>query len=184
MSNRTKQTVLKEFSQLKPIDERIQILASSICKITFEGQMLDDFKPRTGTQAERVWKMQKFDDRQQIAWRYFCDDMNMAKGKSGAVTSAYGDYVEGGDDKDFKRPVAYANQELLRLEHLLMNFLDRRERALLSDLAQDYLKGTSSLTLEAIGLIRSGYRDKVSARAAGVVHVQLLMSRLASFYGI
>jgi hypothetical protein len=56
--------------------------------------------------------------------------------------------------------------------------------ALLSDLAQDYLRGNSSLTLEAIGLIRSGYKDKVSARAAGVVHVQLLMSRLATYYRI
>lgn len=178
------QKVLKEFAALKPIDERIQILASSICQLTFKGESLDDFKPRSGTQTERVWKMQKMDDRQQIAWRYFCDDMNMAKGKSGGVTSPYGDYVEKSDDADFKRPVAYANQALLRLEHLLMDFLDRRERALLSDLAQDYLKGTSSLTLEAIGLIRSGYRDKVSARAAGVVHVQLLMNRLANFYRI
>lgn len=179
-----KKTVIKDFSQLKPIDERIQILASSICQITFEGQMLDDFKPRAGTQTERVWKMNKLEDRQQIAWRYFCDDMNMAKGKSGGVSGSYGDYVEKSDVGEFKRPVAYANQALLRLEHLLMDFLDRRERALLSDLAQDYLKGNSSLTLEAIGLIRSGYRDKVSARAAGVVHLQKLFDRLASFYRI
>ena len=62
-----KKTVIKDFSQLRPIDERIQILASSICQITFEGQMLDDFKPRAGTQTERVWKMNKLEDRQQIA---------------------------------------------------------------------------------------------------------------------
>jgi hypothetical protein len=184
MTTRKRQTVLKDFSQLKPIDERIEILASSISKLHFKGEALDDFKPRSGTQTERVWRMNKLDDRQQIAWRYFCDDMVMAKGKSGGVCGGYGEYTDKGNDSEFKRPVAYANQALLRLEHLLMDYLDRRERALLSDLAQDYLRGNSSLTLEAIGLIRSGYKDKVSARAAGVVHVQLLMSRLATYYRI
>lgn len=183
MSNRTKQTVLKEFSQLKPIDERIQILASSISQIPFDGQLIYDFKPRSGTQAERLWKMNKFSERQQIAWQYFCDDMNMADGKSGSVVSPYGDYVEKSDDGDFKVPVAYMNAPRRRLERLLAGeILSRRERALLSDLAQDHLRGDSSLTLEAIGLFKSGYKDKVSARAAGVAHVQNLMDRLADFY--
>jgi hypothetical protein len=184
MSNRKRQTVLKDFSQLKPIDERIEILASSICRLPFYGQLINDFKPRSGTQMERAWKMNKLTERQQIAWQYFCDDMNMAEGKSGGVTSPYGDYVEKSDSGDFRVPVAYVNSPRRRLERLLLagEVLSRRERALLSDLAQDYLRGNSSLTLESIGLFKSGYKDKVSARAAGIAHLQNLMDRLADFY--
>jgi hypothetical protein len=183
MSNRKRQTILKDFSQLKPIDERIEILASSISQLPFYGQAIDDFKPKGGTQTERLWKMHKLTERQQIAWQYFCDDMNMAEGKSGGVVSPYGDYVEKSDDSDFKVPVAYMNAPRRRLERLLAGeTLSRRERALLSDLAQDFLRGTSGLTLENIGFFKSGYKDKVSARAAGVAHVQNLMDRLADFY--
>jgi hypothetical protein len=63
-------------------------------------------------------------------------------------------------------------------------FLERRELALLSDLLQDHLNAKSSLQLETIGLVRSGYADREAARVAGVVHIQNLLSRLAAFYQV
>lgn len=187
MSKRTtankKQKVLRDFSELKPIENRIQMLAIGIYQIQFRGEANDDFRPKNGTQVHRVWKMQKLDERQQIAWQLFLDDVLLAHGKSGAVCSSYGDYHDNGSG-DIKVPTAYTNKYYDRLEHLLTRYLLRSERALLVDLLQDTLKSNSSLQLESIGLIRSGYQDKVSARAAGVVHVQNLLDRLASYYSI
>src|SRR5690606_5803264 len=188
MSKRTtankNQKVLRDCSELKPIENRIQMLAIGIYQIQFRGEVKEDFRPKNGTQVHRVWKMCKLDERQQIAWQLFLDDVLLAHGKSGAVCAAYGDYHDNGNGDEFKAPTAYTNRHYDNLERLLMTHLSRSERALLVDLLQDALKGNSSLQIETIGLIRSGYSDKVSARAAGVVHVQTLLSRVADFFGV
>ena len=177
------QVVLKDFKSLKPIESRIQLLAVGIYQVVFRGEANQDFKPKNGTQMHRVWKMQKLDERQQITWQLFLDDVRLARGKSGRVCSSYEGYHDNGKGDEFKVPTAYTNVHYDRLEELA-KYLSRAERELLADLLQDTLKSNSSLQLEAIGLIRSGYQDKVSARAAGVVHVQNLLDRLARYYGV
>jgi hypothetical protein len=180
-----KQTVLKDFSQLQPVvEKRIELVAAGIYQIAFRGQALDNFQPKQGTQVHRIWKMTKLDERQQIAWQQFMDDVNLAHGKSGSVTSAYGEYADKGNGNEFKVPTAYVNKHYQNLEMLLDRFLSRRERALLAELTQDTLRGNSSMQIETVGLVMSGYADKASARAAGVAHCQALLSRLADFYGV
>jgi hypothetical protein len=180
----TRQTVLRDFSELKPIEKRIELLAQGIYQIAFKGEANEDFRPMRGTQVERVWKMMKLNERQQVAWREFMDDVLLAAGKSGAVTGGYGEYQDKPNDGEFRAPVAYVNVHYRRVERLMDQCLTRSERALLVELLQDSLKGNSSVQLETIGLIQSGYSDKVSARAAGVVHVQNLLNRIAAYYGI
>lgn len=184
MAKAVTRKVLKDFSELRPIEARIELVASGIYAITFKGVANGDFEPRSGTQVHRCFKMLKLDERQQIAWRYFLDDVSLSHGKSGGVVSAYGDQVSISDAGDFKAPTAFSNVYYRRVERLLTEFLSRRERALLYELLQDELKGGSSLQLETIGLIMSGYNDKVSARAAGVVHTQNILNRLADYYQV
>lgn len=181
----SKGKVLKDFSELKPIEQqRIELVAAGISQIVFKGVVNQDFRPREGTQVHRIWRMTKLDDRQQIAWTQLCDDVALGFGRSGSVVSSYGEQVSQGDGSDFKAPTAKTNVYYRRFTRLLTEYLSRKERALLYELLQDNLKGSSSLTLETIGIIRSGYQDKVSARAAGVVHCQTLLDRLADFYQV
>lgn len=180
----TPQKVLKDFSELKPIEKKIELVASGIYQIAFKGVKNPDFAPKNGTQVHRCFKMEKLSERQQIGWREFSDDVALAFGKSGGVVSAYGETTNRGDGSDFRAPKTFTNPAYRRIERLLRDFLNRRERALLYELLQDELKGNSSLQLETIGLLRSGYADKVSARAAGVVHCQLLLERLADYYQV
>lgn len=180
--NRSDNAVLKDFSDLKPIDKRIQLVAAGIYQIAFKGEVKQDFRPKTGSQVHRVWKMVKLSERQQIAWQVFLDDIDLAEGLSGKVTGSYGEYTDRGSD-GFKVPKAHVNAYYKRLERL-RTFLDRREVGLLAELLQDTLNGQSSLQLETIGLVRSGYQDKDQARTAGVVHIQCLLDRLASFYQV
>jgi len=186
MTKRTpaKQQVIKDFSELRPVNERIEMLAAGIYQIVFRGEADEDFRPKKGTQIERAWRMRKLDARQQIAWQTFMDDVTMAAGKSGGVCSPYGEQINKGDGDEFKIPVAYTNDSYRTVEQILMHFLSWRERALLIDLIQDSLRGNSSLQIETIGLVRSGYADKVSARASGVTRIQTLLDRLADYYGV
>jgi hypothetical protein len=171
---------LKDFSDLRPIDKRIQLVAAGIYQIAFRGEANSDFMPKAGTQVHRCWKMTKLSERQQIAWQEFIDDVNLAEGISGKVTGGYGEYTDRGSD-GFKVPRATINAQYKRLERL-RGYLTRHELALLSELLQDHLNGKSSLQLETIGLVRSGYNDKDAARVAGIVHIQCLLDRLSSFY--
>lgn len=184
MSNRTKpqkKIVLKEFSALKT-DERIDSLAMSLLRVVHRGERETAFEPRKGTQLHRVWAANKLNIRQQMAWREFRRDCAAAEGKSGGVCGAYGEYVEKGNDADFKVPTAYVNAAYKRVEHILMDYLDRHDRALLADLVQDDMNSSKKLTLEIIGVIRSGYKNENDARIAGIVNIQTLLSRLASYY--
>jgi hypothetical protein len=180
-----RRAVLKTFSELKPVEQdRIALVASGISAIVFKGEAIESFKPREGSQINRVWRMLKLDERQQIAWVQFADDVALAYGKSGAVCAAYGEQVAQGDGSELKIPRAKTNVYYRRIERLLTEYLTREERALLYELLQDALKANSSLSLETIGVLRSGFSDKTSTRVAGVVHVQTLLSRLAAFYQV
>lgn len=181
-----KAQVLKNFSDLQPVErQRIELVASGILQLAFKGVANRDFEPKVNTQVHRTWKMAKLDERQQIAWQSFCDDVRLAYGKSGSVCGSYGDQIDNGSGDGMKIPKAFTNTYYRRIEKLLTEFLDRHERALLYALLQDDLRGDASFDLETIGIVRSGYsKDKVSARAAGVVHVQTLLSRLARYYGV
>ncbi len=190
MSKASSRKTLKDFSELKPIESRIEAVAHSFLQVAFKGEMLPDFEPRHGSQVHRVWKMAKLEVRHQIAWQNFMDDAKLTAGKSGGVTgsallslSTYGDQIDRGGSDGFKIPTARTNKYYRRME-ALREFLSRRERQLLNALLQDSLVGTTSLQLELIGLVQSGYGDKISARASGVTRIQALLDRLADFYQI
>lgn len=179
-----KQIVLRDFSELRPLEARIALVAVGISQIGFKGVANDDFRPAAGTQVERQWKMKKLDERQQVAWQTFVDDVKLSHGKSGTMSIAYRECIDTATGDTFREPVAYVNSYQRRLERLLLQYLDRKECALIVELLQDTLRANGSLQIETIGFVRSGYGDKVSARAAGVAHVQCLLDRLATFYGI
>ena len=175
------QVVLKDFKSLK-VEERIDALAISLLKVVHRGEKETAFEPRKGTQLHRVWLAGKLDIRQQRAWSAFRRDCDAAEGKSGAVCSSYGEYHDKGQGDEFKVPTAYTNEAYRRVEYILMRYLDRQDRALLADLVQDDMSANKSLTLEIIGVIRSGYKNEKDARIAGIVNIQNLLSRLASYY--
>ncbi len=179
-----KQTVLKNFSQLKQ-EQRINLLALRIYQIqsVFQGHRERAFEPRQNTQIHEVWGLEKLSIRQQQGWKMFRQDCDNAEGKSGSVTAAYGEQISDHDGNEFRAPVAYTNEAYRRIHTIFTRFLDRREAALLHDLLQDDLRNGTELKLEYIGLIRSGYTDANEAKTAGVVHIQTLLDRLASYYG-
>lgn len=178
-----KQTVLKDFSKLKET-QRINLLALRIYQIqsVFQGHVEKAFEPRQNTQVHAVWKMGRLSIRQQQAWKMFRKDFDEAEGRSGAVTASYGEQIGGGEAE--RIPVAYTNESYRRIHTLFTRFLDRREAALLHDLLQDDLRSGTDLKLEYIGLIRSGFHDAKDAQTAGVVHIQNLLDRIATAYGI
>ena len=183
MSNRTvpKQKVIKQFSQLR-IEKRIELSAIGIYQILWRGEAEKAFEPNKGTQIHRVWKMKKLDIRQQHGWKKFRHDCANMSGKSGGVVSPYGEYKDDSCERE-KMPTAYTNEHYERVRDIMMRYLGRRERTLLYDLVQDDLRSGSDLQLEFLGLLRSGYSEEEKARAAGVVHVQNLLDRLADYYG-
>lgn len=174
-------TVLKEFSQLKQ-KERIEIVALKIFGIVHKGEKDYDFEPRRGTEMHRAWNAGQFNKRQQIGWWLFRKDCDDACGKSGGVTSGYGEFTDGGSNPE-KMPTAYSNAAYDRVEHILYQYLDRHERALLADLVQHDMKLNSKLTLEFIGLAKSGFKGKRDAYVSGVTNIQALLSRLSTYYG-
>lgn len=172
-------TVGKDFSVLKP-EERIEMTAFAVFQLVHKGEKEQAFQPRANTLIRRIWETGRLSMRQQRAWHKFTSDFDNARGKSGPVTSGFGDYTDRSED-GFRVPTAYENAPRLRVNAICDRMTDR-EYALLKDLLQDYLKGTGNIRLELIGLMRSGYPDKNSARVAGVVHVQTLLDRVADFY--
>jgi len=181
MSKPKPQTVLKEFSQLKT-EERIELTAFAVFQVVHRGERERAFQPRAKTLVHKIWNAGRLSLRQQRAWFKFVDDFHKAEGKSGSVSASYGDYTDKSDDGDFKVPTAYTNAYYQKISRIC-NALSRREYALLKDLVQNELKATDNIKLEIIGLMRSGYQDKNSARVAGVVNVQLLLDRIADEYG-
>ena len=176
-----KQTVLKDFSQLK-IEKRIELSAIGIYQIVFRGEMERAFEPKKGTEIHRVYKMKRLDLRQQRAWKLFLDDVDKAAGKSGSVCSAYGEQTDQGDGSEFKPPKAFTNRQWDKIKWIFRTYLSPRESRLLWDLLQNHLTGKSELKLEFIGLMRSGYSGEDDSRVAGVVHIQNLLDRLADHY--
>lgn len=175
--------ILKDFADLQPIEDKIALVATELYVVAFKGEAIASFAPEPKTQVHRVWAMGKLEERHQIAWQTFMDDVRLAKGKSGKVTGSYGDFVNRSDEGDFRIPTAFACNYFRRVERLFIS-LSRRQRWLLLNLLQDTLKAKCSITLETIGITRSGYKDKDNARTAGVVHLQTLLDAVADFYGI
>ena len=179
----SKTRALKNFSELRPIETRIEALAAQIYQISWVGEVIDRYRPRVGTQIYRIWKIGKLDRRQQMAWHHFCNDIYGAAGKSGAVCSAYGEYSDkGGFGPSDKTPTAFTNDAYNRVDYIWNRYLGRREKALLLDLIHDDIQSGGDLSIEAIGIIRSGYKDRAQAWASGVTHTQNLLDRLADFY--
>ena len=181
MSKRiAKQTVLKDFRELE-VQKRIDMLSVRIYQLQFRGEQDSFFEPKKKTEIYRVWQMGKLEHRHQRAWKKFREDVDQAFGKSGGVTAPYGDERGDGNDRE-KMPTAYTNDAYRRLEYIFDKFLSWRERWFLYDLLQNDLRNGTDLKLEFIGLMRSGYTEEEKARAAGVVHVQNLLDRLADAY--
>lgn len=181
LSTATKKKILKDFTQLKQA-ERIEIVALKIFDVVHKGVKDHDFEPRRGTEMHRAWSAGQFNKRQQIGWWLFRKDCDAALGKSGGVVSGYGEFTDGGSSPE-KMPTAYSNASYRRVEHILYEYLDRHERALLADLVQHDMKMNSKLTLEFIGLAKSGFKGKRDAYVAGVTNIQALLSRISTYYG-
>lgn len=175
--------ILKDFSELKPIEQRIEAAALGLFQLAFRGSTNPDFKPKDGTQVHRIWRAGKLTERQAIAWQAFIDDVNLAHGKSGSVTAAYGETIQSGNGDGLRAPTAFTNIYYERLQRLFRECLTREERALLYDLLQDTLR-RSSFRIEDIGWLGSGYKNDPTALASGTTHCQCLLNRLCSFYQI
>ncbi len=175
------QVVLRDFSELKQ-NERIEIVALKIFGIVHKGVKDVAFEPRRGTEMHRAWSAGQFNKRQQIGWWLFRKDCDAAIGNSGGTTSGYGDFTDGGSSPE-RIPTAFQNASYDRVEHILYEYLDRHERTLLADLVQHDMKLNSKLTLEFIGLAKSGFKGKRDAYVAGVTNIQALLSRLSTYYG-
>ena len=178
-----KQTVLKDFAALKKLEQqRLDIIAMQIYQVVFKGDREIAFEPQQQKSlVHRVWDMGKLTIRQQQGWHMLNKDIAEAQGKSGGVSSGYGEMHDGGERTFI--PKAYVNEAYRRLEALERGFLSRREKALLKDLLRNAMQEGHELKLEHIGLVRSGYAGKDSAYVAGVVHTQTLLDRLADYYG-
>lgn len=182
MSNRRPKTVGKDFSALK-VKKRIDLTAVSIYQALRPRDATKAYEPRTGTQVHRLWATGKLDHRQQQAWRAFRVDFESAKAKSGGITSSYGEYVEKGGDNE-KVLTAYSNAAHERIERLMARYLIKDEALLLFDLLQDDLVSRGNFDLEVVGFLKSGYKKDETAKANGAGHVQALLTRVASYYGL
>ncbi len=177
-----KQTVLKDLKQLEKLNRhRVDIIAMQIYAVVFKGGKEKAFEPKAKTVVHQVWSIDKLSVRQQQGWHLLCKDIDSAYGRSGSVAGGYGEFYDKGERTYLPR--AYVNDAQGRLEDLERRFLDRREKALLRDLLRNAAQEGHELKLEHIGLVRSGYSGTDTARAAGVTHVQVLLDRLATFYG-
>lgn len=177
-----KQTVLKDFRQLEKINQkRLDLIAMQIYQVVFKGAREKAFEPKAKTAVHTVWAADKLSMRQQQGWHMLRKDIQDAYGKSGGVSSGYGELQDGGE-RTFL-PKAFVNDAYKRLHDLEHRFLARRDKALLKDLLRNAAQEGYEVKLEHIGLIRAGYAGTESARVAGVVIVQGLLDKLADYYG-
>jgi hypothetical protein len=184
MSKRTtaKQKTVKTFAEIN-IRDRTRLLADlRILTVIHNGEAERAFEPKTGTFLHDLWSQKHFDIRQQRAWKTWRHECDIAEGKSGSVTSGYGEFTDGGDDY-FKVPKAYENYALQRCRDILERHLGRRDAKLLADLTQHDLGRIPELSAEQIGVVRSGFNKvKVHAKIAGIVNIQSLFTRMADYY--
>ncbi len=182
VSVRVTKKPLKDFSELQKINQkRLDLIAMQIYLVVFKGAREKAFEPKPKTLVHKVWDMGKLSIRQQQGWAMLCKDIQEAFGKSGSVSSGYGELHDGGEPTFLPR--AYVNEAYRRLDDLEKRFLSRREKALLKDLVRNTAQESHEIKFEHIGLIRSGYGGENSAHVAGVVHTQVVLDRLADFYG-
>lgn len=178
-----KKQVLKDFNQLKKLNQvRLDIVAMKIYEVVHKGAREKAFEPKAKTLVWKAWDADKLSMRQQEGWHMLCKDINEAYGKSGSVSSGYNEMSDGGERTYLPR--AFVNEAQRRLEDLERRFLSRREKALLKDLLRNYAQEGHDIKLEHIGLVRSGYAGDDSARASGITHIQILLDRLADFFGV
>lgn len=174
-------TVGKDLSVLKRL-QQIDLTAMAIYSVScepLESERL--WEPKAGTQLHRIWKLKKLNARQQRGWRAFRQDAENAYGKSGAVTSAYGDYHDKGGNSE-RVPVAFMNQAQIRIDNLMRYYLIVDEAALLRDLLKDDVQKYDDFNIELIGFLKSEYKQEETARANGIGHIQTLLTRVGRFY--
>ena len=177
-----KQTVVKAFAEIS-LEDRTRLLADlHILTVVHNGEAERAFEPKTGTFLHDIWKQKHFDIRQQRAWKTWRHECDVADGKSGGVTSGYGEFTDGGDD-DFIVPVAFENYARQRCCDILERYLGRRDARLLADLTLHDLGRIPEFSAEQIGVVRSGFsKVKSHAKVAGIVNIQNLFTRLADYY--
>ncbi len=163
--------------------EAINRVARSIYETGFVYARDDRHRPRRGTLMYQLWHGKKLSARHAEGWYHFTCDLHEARGKSGPVTSGYGDSVTSRTPSDFKEPLAFSNAQYRRLERLF-SLLDPFERVILRDLMADELQVKGALNLEAMGFCFNAYKNADQARAAAVGKLTYLMDRLAAFYSL
>lgn len=168
----------------RDIEQELAIhrVAVGIYADIFRAEREEEYAPRKGTVLFALWQGKRLSLRHQRAWRHFTVDLFQAHGKSGPITSSYGEFADkptGGG----QIPTAYVNAQYKRLERLI-SMLTGEERVLLKDLIVEEVQSPGHLRLELIGFSRNGYRDDAQARAAGAATVTCLLNRIASFYSM
>lgn len=164
--------------------DRIERAAIAIYTEMFTAQRQEQYKPREGTLMRHLWDSKRLTLQHQRAWRHFTNDLHGAHGRSGPVTSGYGESTSSRSTSEFRAPRSYVNAEYRRVEKLYAQMSAGAERALMADLMHDEVRPNGTLVAENIGFHVTGYRNEDQARAAGVATIIALLGRIADFYSI
>jgi hypothetical protein len=151
------------------ITDRIASVAIGIYAESFVPQRQDQYAPRRGTLMHQLWTGKRLTLAHQRAWRHFTNDLHNAHGRSGPVSSGYGESTGSRSPSEFRVPRAGVNVEYRRLEKLFGEMSDE-------------MRPNGVLKLDLIGFHRLGYKDEAQARAAGAATVVALLGRIADFY--
>lgn len=185
MSKRTvakkKQVVYKDLGKLS-VMKRIDMTALAIYQVRRTLEAEKAFEPRPNTQLHRIWRLKKLDLTQQRGWIAFRREAQAAFGKSGPVTSPYGEITDGGDGDGFRVPTAFVNEAHENIEYLMKHYLIYDEALLLRDLIKDDVQNHENFNIELVGFMKAGYKEEETARANGIGHIQALLTRLGRFY--
>lgn len=170
-------------SKLATRQDDITRVAIAMLQTHFVAAKKEAFRPRAGTLMHKLWTERRLTERQQVAWHNFTEDLHGWRGKSGSVTSNYGESVGGGEPSDLKIPTAFSDFRRRRLD-ALVNFLSPFERSMLTDLIADELEVKGLLDLEVLGLYFNGYKSGDMARATAVGKITYFLDRLSAFYNV
>ncbi len=170
-------------TKLATREDEITRVALRIHEVWFKPAKDPHFQPRKDTVLYDLWKGGRLTLRHQKAWFLIITDHDKALGKSGPVTSNYGESSNGRNPSEFRVPTAYENASLRRVNNLYNRLIPEQRRVLDLLLDDDWSHG-GTISAEIIGALKVGYGNKDQARAAGVATVACLLDAIAGFYEV
>lgn len=170
-------------TKLAKRDEEIRTAALRISEVWFVPAKDHRFKPRDGTVMHAAWKSNKLTARHAKAWFLLVTDSDRAFGKSGSVTSRYGESTGARNPGEFRVPVAHENDSLRRLNALSAKLIPEQRRVL-ELLLEDDLDHGGTLSAEILGKLKIGYNNEDQARASGFTVIACVLDCVADHYQI